>query len=77
MALARPSDNERAALLGTQPSRSAMSTTRRLVSSDTPGRPLSAYDTAPVDTPAAFAMSEMVGRLSRTDSPYRLLITEV
>ncbi|GHH59429.1 hypothetical protein GCM10018781_02610 [Kitasatospora indigofera] len=39
------------------------------MASDTPGRPLRAYDTAPLDTPAARATSLMVGRLTRAPVP--------
>ena len=36
------------------------------VAAETPGRLFSAYDTAPLDTPAALAMSAMVGRFKQT-----------
>ncbi|GIF36318.1 hypothetical protein Axi01nite_06290 [Actinoplanes xinjiangensis] len=42
------------------------------VASETPGWPLSAYDTAPLDTPARRAMSAIVGRF--TQSPLSPLL---
>nr|BFE68351.1 hypothetical protein GCM10020092_016520 [Actinoplanes digitatis] len=58
-------DRARAALFGLKPISSAMATMRRRVASETPGWPLSAYDTAPLDTPARRAMSAIVGRFTR------------
>lgn len=61
--VAAPSpDRARAAVLGRQPSCSATRRIRSRVTSETPGRPLSAKDTALSDTPARWAMSFMVGR---------------
>lgn len=57
----RSPDRARAALLGCQPSSSATPRIRARVSRDTPGRSLSAKDTALSDTPARRAMSLMVG----------------
>ena len=59
-ASAREAERARAARFGYQPSSSAMARIRSRVSSETPGRPLSAYDTAPLDTPARSAMSLIV-----------------
>ncbi len=52
-ASAREAESERAARLGYQPSSSAIARIRSRVSSETPGRPLSAYETAPLETPGA------------------------
>ncbi len=61
--VAAPSpDSARAAVLGRQPSCSATRRTRARVASETPGRSLSAKDTALSDTPARRAMSFIVGR---------------
>ena len=49
-----------AAPFGFQPSSRATSSTFARVASDTPGLPLSAYDTALLDTPEAFATSKIV-----------------
>src|SRR5687768_9348139 len=57
-------DRARAALLGLKPISCAMATMRCRVASDTPGCPFSAYDTAPLDTPALRAMSAIVGRFN-------------
>ena len=59
-ASARAAESARAARFGYQPSSRAIVTMRSLVSSETPGRPLSAYETAPFDTPAREAMSLIV-----------------
>jgi hypothetical protein len=61
-ARARASVSARAEALGRHPSSSAASRIRRRVSSATPGRPLTANDTAAVDTPARAATSSIVGR---------------
>ncbi|GGI98801.1 hypothetical protein GCM10010121_006320 [Streptomyces brasiliensis] len=61
--VAAPSpDSARAAVLGRQPSCSATRRTRSRVTWETPGRPLSAKETALSDTPARRAMSFIVGR---------------
>ncbi len=57
----RSPDRARAALLGCQPSSSATRRIRARVSRETPGRSLSAKETALSDTPARRAMSLMVG----------------
>lgn len=49
-------------MLGRQPSSSATCRTRSRVSSDTPGLPFSANETALCETPACRAMSFIVGR---------------
>ena len=59
-ASARAAESARAARFGYQPSSRAMETIRSRVSSETPGRPFSAYETAPFDTPAWNAMSLIV-----------------
>ncbi|GAA2403545.1 hypothetical protein GCM10010420_33500 [Streptomyces glaucosporus] len=46
-----------------------MASTLARVASDTPGRPLSAKDTALLVTPARRAMSTIVGRFTATPSP--------
>ena len=61
-ALALAPESARAALLGLKPISRAMATIRCRVASDTPGWPLRAYDTAPLETPARWAMSAIVGR---------------
>nr|WP_264295183.1 hypothetical protein [Microbispora sitophila] len=61
---ARDPDRDLAAALGRQPISLAMSRMSLRVSADTPGRPLSAYDTAPIETPALAAISAMVGRFT-------------
>ena len=63
-ASARAADSARAARFGYQPSSSAIARIRSRVSSETPGRPFSAYETAPFETPARFAMSLIVVRAS-------------
>ena len=55
-------DSARARALGVQPSSSAVARIRRRVSSEMPGRPFRANDTAPLETPAAVATSVIVGR---------------
>src|SRR4029450_4808266 len=55
-------DSARAALLGLKPISRAIATIRCRVASDTPGWPLRAYETAPLETPARWAMSAIVGR---------------
>lgn len=55
--------SDRAAADGRHPYSSAMRNTRSRVAGETPGRPLRAYDTTAIDTPAARATSVMVGRL--------------
>lgn len=61
--VAEPSpDSARAAVLGCQPNCSATRRIRSRVTAETPGRSLSAKDTALSDTPARWAMSFMVGR---------------
>lgn len=61
--VAAPSpDRARAAVLGRQPSSSATRRTRSRVSSETPGRPFKAKETALCETPACRAMSFIVGR---------------
>src|SRR4051812_34312699 len=62
IASARETDRPRAAALGCQPISSAMARIRSRVRADTPGRSLRAKETAPRETPAASAMSLMVGR---------------
>ena len=59
-ASARAAESARAARFGYQPSSSAMARMRSRVPSDTPGRPFSAYETAPFETPARSAMSLIV-----------------
>src|SRR3954454_2062948 len=61
-ASARAAESARAARFGYQPSSSAIARIRSRVSSDTPGRPFSAYETAPFETPARSAMSLIVVR---------------
>ena len=61
----RPSPSARAALCGRQLICSAIFRIRSRVASLTPGRPFSANDTAPLDTPARFAMSAIVGLAMR------------
>jgi hypothetical protein len=51
-----------AAALGRQPNSSATRSTRSRVAAETPGRPLSAYETTAIETPAARATSVIVGR---------------
>src|SRR5690242_11871725 len=58
-------DRARAALFGLNPISCAMATMRCRVASETPGCPLSAYETAPLDTPARRAMSAIVGRFTQ------------
>lgn len=65
-ALAPP--RARAALCGRQFISSATRRIRALVASLTPGRPLSAKDTAPLETPAWRAMSAIVGLATEPDS---------
>jgi len=60
LVLARDAESERAALFGRQPSSSAIRRMRSRVESARPGRSLSAYDTAPFETPASRAMSLIV-----------------
>ena len=52
-ASAREAESARAARFGYHPSSFAIVRMRSRVSSETPGRPLSAYETAPFDTPGA------------------------
>ncbi len=59
-ASARAAESARAARFGYQPSSLAIPTIRSRVSSETPGRPLSAYETATFETPALSAMSRIV-----------------
>ena len=61
-ASARAAESARAARFGYQPSSRAIVRIRSRVSSETPGRPLSAYETAPFETPARSAMSRIVIR---------------
>ena len=61
-ASARAADSARAARFGYQPSSCAIARIRSRVSSETPGRPFSAYETAPFETPARSAMSRIVTR---------------
>ena len=61
-ASAREAERARAARFGYQPSSSAIARIRSRVSSETPGRPFSAYETAPLETPARSAMSLIVVR---------------
>ena len=61
-ASARAAESARAARFGYQPSSWAIERMRSRVSSETPGRPLSAYETAPFETPARSAMSRIVTR---------------
>src|SRR5688572_9014567 len=71
-------DSARAALLGLKPISSAMARMRRRVASDTPGWPLSAYDTAPLDTPARRATSAIVGRFTgAAPIPWSVLVGSV
>jgi hypothetical protein len=55
-------DSDRARLLGRQPSSSAAARIRSTVALARPGRPFSANETAPLETPARVATSAMVGR---------------
>src|SRR5690349_11934111 len=71
-ALARAPERARAALLALNPISSAIERMRLRVASETPGWPLRAYDTAPLDTPARRAMSAIVGRF--TQSPLSPLL---
>src|ERR1700722_10333854 len=57
-----PADRARAALLGWNPTSSAIARIRSLVAAETPGWPFSAKETAALVTPARCAMSVMVGR---------------
>ena len=59
---ARAEVSARAGALGRQPSSPAAARIRRRVSSPTPARPLTAKDTAAIDTPARRATSAIVGR---------------
>ncbi len=59
---ARAEPSARAGALGRQPSASAASRIRRRVASPTPSRPLTANETAAIDTPARRATSAIVGR---------------
>ncbi len=61
-ASARAAESDRAALWGYHPRSSASWRIRRRVVSETPGRPLRAHDTAPLDTPALVARSAIVIR---------------
>ena len=54
-------DNACAVALRTNPSSSAARRMRSRVSGETPGRPFNAKDTAPLETPARAATSEIVG----------------
>src|SRR4051794_27271268 len=63
-ALAVAPESARAALLGLNPISAAIARIRCRVASDTPGWPFSAYDTAPLETPARRATSAMVGRFT-------------
>ena len=65
----RESDSARARALGVQPRSSAVARIRRRVSSEMPGRPLRANDTAPLETPAAVATSVIVGRPMPSTKP--------
>ena len=56
-AWARATESARAALFGYQPISSAIARIRARVLSESPGRSLSANETAPFDTPARRAMS--------------------
>ena len=58
----RETESARALEFGVQPRLSAASRIRCRVSAEMPGRPLSANETAPFDTPAAEATSVIVGR---------------
>ena len=69
IACSRRPPSERAEALGSQPSSSATPRIRSRVSSATPGRPLSANDTAAVDTPAWRATSTIVGPRRRLLGP--------
>ena len=62
IANARDSESALPRALGRQSSAFATSTMRRRVASLTPGRPLSATETAPLETPAWRATSAIVGR---------------
>src|ERR1035437_8265183 len=66
---ARAADSARAALLGYQSSSPATERVRRRVTSESPGRLFSANETAPLETPARRAISEMVTRLPGTWPP--------
>src|SRR5690349_24085988 len=55
----------RAAALARKPTRSAIARMRARVCSETPGRSFSAYETAPLETPASRAMSAIVGLFTR------------
>lgn len=59
-------DSARAAVLGRQPNCPATRRTRSRVISETPGRSLSAKETALSETPARWAMSFIVGRRAGT-----------
>ncbi len=64
-AKARACESERADALGDQPSSAATVMIRSRVASATPGRPLSANDTAAFETPASRATSAIVGSFRR------------
>src|SRR4051812_3728981 len=64
----------RAAPFGFHPISAAIASTRRRVASDTPGCPLRAYDTAPLDTPARAATSAIVGRFTLVP---RIVVTPI
>ena len=68
-AKARDTDSARARELGVQPRLRAVARIRSRVSWASPGRLLSANETAPFDTPAARATSLMVGRVTRPTKP--------
>lgn len=59
-------ESDRARLLGRQPSSSAAAMILSTVDCASPGRPFSANDTAPLETPARVATSAIVGRCFAT-----------
>ena len=72
IALTREVDSARAALFGVHPMSWAIAMIFSRVGSATPGRPLSANDTAVLETPAVRAISAMVGRAMQSMIPFEL-----
>ena len=68
-ASARDTERARARWFGVQPSSRAVARIRSRVSAAMPGRLLNASETAPFDTPAAWATSVIVGRGTLAPKP--------
>src|SRR5664279_227670 len=71
-ASARAAERERAARFGYHESSSAISRIRLRVLSESPGRSFSAYETAPLETPARSAMSLIVTLRARLGPPAKV-----